>query len=90
MQSNTLTPKNPFEEWEGAIVNDVHSKLNKTRVTKVIDVTSVIDVIEAVKQSKRVGLPIAIAGGRHAMGGQQFATDSILLNMRQLNRIRDF
>src|SRR5262249_17242918 len=31
--------------------------------------------------------PICIAGGRHAMGGQQFATGAVLIDMRPMNRI---
>ena len=74
----------------GTVVNDVHSKLNCTRVAKVIDVERIGDVIEAVQRAKQAGLSIAIAGGRHAMGGQQFATNGVLLNMRGFNRIRHF
>jgi FAD/FMN-containing dehydrogenase len=36
------------------------------------------------------GTSISIAGGRHSMGGQQFGTDSVLLDMRSLNRVIEF
>ncbi|MEM1013425.1 MAG: FAD-binding oxidoreductase, partial [Planctomycetota bacterium] len=35
-----------------------------------------------------LGLPVAICGGRHAMGGQQFAQDGLLLDMTKFNRVR--
>ena len=71
-------------------VNDLHSQLNPTRIAKVVDVKRVDDVIRAVRRAKRNGQSISIAGGRHAMGGQQFGTDTILLDMRGLNRILNF
>ena len=33
---------------------------------------------------------LAICGGRHAMGGQQFAADAVLLDMRQMRRVLAF
>src|SRR6202011_700082 len=30
----------------------------------------------------------SIAGGRHAMGGQQFGTNSLLIDVRKLNRLQ--
>ena len=67
-------------------VNDVHARLNATRVRAVIDVRSVADARAAI-----LGAPtdasIGIAGGRHAMGGQQFVEDGILLDTRGFNRV---
>ena len=72
------------------IVNDIHSKLNETRVSQLIQVETVADVIQAVKSAKANGKSISITSGRHAMGGQQFGTDTILLDLRKLNRITAF
>ena len=34
--------------------------------------------------------PVCVAGGRHAMGAQQFATDAVLIDTRRLDRIVGF
>ena len=67
--------------------NDVHSKLNPTTVSEVISPRSEADVIAAVMCAKEHGKAISICGGRHAMGGQQFGEDTMLLDMRELNSI---
>src|SRR5262249_18166162 len=38
----------------------------------------------------RKGLPISVSGCRHSMGGQQFTTDSICIDTRQLDRMISF
>jgi len=69
-------------------VNDTHSALNRTCISQLIEARTVDDVIRAVQRGRARGTPLAIAGGRHAMGGQQFLTDGSLLDMRRLNRVR--
>ena len=55
----------------GAIrVNDVHSKLNESLVADVVPVDSLAAVRSALARAERESLPVAIAGWRHAMGGQ--------------------
>src|SRR5512138_1382377 len=71
-------------------VNDTHSALNRTRVCRVIEPRTSVDVAAAVAQARRRGEPLAIAGGRHAMGGQQFLSGGALLDMRRLNGVRWF
>ncbi len=68
-------------------VNDVQSQLNSTSVARVVAVDSVASVQAAIHKAERDGLPIAVSGGRHAMGGQQFAENAVLLDLRRLNRI---
>ncbi|MFN2387281.1 MAG: FAD-binding oxidoreductase [Thermoanaerobaculia bacterium] len=70
-----------------AVVNDVHSQLNATRVERVIPVDSVAAVRRAIRDARRRGRSVAISGGRHAMGGQQFAEDALLLDVRPMRRI---
>lgn len=70
----------------GTTLNDIHAKINSTRVATVVDVTSPEDVVEGLDRARRENLPVSIAGGRHAMGGQQFCTDAVHLNMQPLNR----
>ena len=71
-------------------VNDTHSALNRTSVSRVLDPRTVEDVVRVVRRSRSDGRPLAIAGGRHAMGGQQFLSGGTLLDMRRLNRVRSF
>ncbi|HZR27320.1 MAG TPA: FAD-binding oxidoreductase [Terriglobales bacterium] len=42
------------------------------------------------RRARSAGRAIAVAGGRHSMGGQQFAEGSLLIDTRSLNRIRAF
>jgi len=71
-------------------VNDVHSALNSTLVREAIDVRSIGDIRGAVLRARRQGLSLAICGGRHAMGGQQFATDALLLDTRTMRQVLGF
>jgi FAD/FMN-containing dehydrogenase len=71
-------------------VNDKHSEMNTTRVTKVSKPHSVSDISTAIKKAQSSQSRISIAGGRHAMGGQQFLRDSHLLDMTAMNRIIHF
>jgi FAD/FMN-containing dehydrogenase len=71
-------------------VNDTHSALNRTSVARIVEPRWVGDVADAVIQARRRGEALAIAGGRHAMGGQQFLTGGTLLDMRQLSGVRWF
>ena len=41
----------------------------------------------AVTLARAQGKPVCIAGGRHAMGGQQFANGAVLLDTRPMRRI---
>ena len=73
-----------------AVVNDIHSQLNRSEVREVVEVTSVEDVQKVVRRAVTEGLPICIAGGRHAMGGQQFCAGGILIDTRGLDRVLDY
>jgi FAD/FMN-containing dehydrogenase len=72
------------------VVNDIHSQLNETTVREVVTVESLDALVDAVRSARSRSLPVAIAGGRHAMGGQQFCTDGVLLDTRRLGRILGF
>ncbi|MBA2430088.1 MAG: FAD-binding oxidoreductase, partial [Thermoleophilaceae bacterium] len=69
------------------IVNDVHSALNATEVRRVVPVDSLAAIQQAVAAGRREGAQIAIAGGFHAMGGQQFRSGGILLDTRPLDGV---
>jgi FAD/FMN-containing dehydrogenase len=74
----------------GVIVNDVHSRLNPTRVREVVKPASVEAVEEIVRAAHANDHSISVAGGRHAMGGQQFGTDTTLIDMNGLTRVLEF
>ena len=64
----------------GVLVNDVHSQLNPTRVLEIVK-PQTVEALHAVFEHVRSGdQRIAIAGGRHAMGGQQFADNAVLVD----------
>ena len=74
----------------GTFVNDIHSQLNPTRVLEIVPVATSEDLQRAIQRTAAGGHAISIAGGRHAMGAQQFASDSVLLDMTRFNRVRSF
>jgi len=68
-------------------VNDVHSQLNSTGVLEVLQPQSLTEVQEIIRGARKDGKVISVCGGRHAMGGQQFGADTLLLDIRRLNKI---
>ncbi len=70
--------------------NDTHSKLNPTTVKGCLLPHSADEVAEAVAQIASRGESLSVCGGRHAMGGQQFADQSWLLDTRKMDRVLDF
>jgi FAD/FMN-containing dehydrogenase len=82
-----LASSGPFPVQKGVLVNDVQTGLNPTRVASISRPTSVAEVRNLVKDCGKHSRVISISGSRHAAGGQQFATDSVLLDMRAMNRV---
>ena len=72
---------------DAIVLNDAHSALNPTTVARVVRPDSVADVVAAVRAAALEGRGVSVAGSRHAMGGQQFGTDTVHLDMRGMNRI---
>jgi FAD/FMN-containing dehydrogenase len=72
------------------LVNDVHSQLNETRVAAIVKPHNLVELREALATAARSDQTISIAGGRHAMGGQQFGTGSLLVDTRALDRVLSF
>src|SRR5882762_5972049 len=72
---------------EPILVNDIHSQLNSTRVLKILQPRSLEDVQNIVRGARRDRKVISVAGGRHAMGGQQFGVDTLLIDIRKLSRV---
>lgn len=69
------------------IVNDLHSRLNATAVARVATPQSVRELQQVVCDAAADGLRISVAGGRHSMGGQPFATGGVLLDMCAMSQV---
>lgn len=70
--------------------NDIHSQRNRTRVRELLAPRDLDELVAIVRRAAQTRTPISVSGCRHAMGGQQFATDSICLDTRQLARVVSF
>jgi len=72
---------------ECILVNDVHSQLNPTQVLGISQPRSLEDVQKLVGAARKSRKVVSIAGGRHAMGGQQFGGETLLIDIRKLSRV---
>lgn len=75
---------------KGIVVNDVQSRLNPTRVEKIIAVESLAELQRSIQSAASRGARVSMCGGRHAMGAQQFLTDGLLLDTTRLARVLNF
>jgi len=75
---------------ERELVNDKHSRLNPTIVKKRMSPNSVSQLVDGLKTAHTNGDHISVAGGRHAMGGQQFLQSGVLLDMTGMKNILNF
>jgi FAD/FMN-containing dehydrogenase len=85
-----MSSQRPHLTGAGMRVNDIHSQLNETVVADVIPVDSLEAIRQVIVRSRAESLPIAVSGGRHAMGGQQFCSGGLLLDTRPLGRVLTF
>jgi len=72
------------------VCNDIHSQLNATTIRGRCAPTTLEQAATFVQQVRSRGEFMSVCGARHAMGGQQFATNGWLLDMRSMNRVIDF
>jgi FAD/FMN-containing dehydrogenase len=72
------------------ILNDVHSRLNPTAVSRVVPVRSRSDVQAVVLAARERGEVLSVAGGRHAMGGQQFGAGTVHLDTSAMGQVLSF
>jgi FAD/FMN-containing dehydrogenase len=68
-------------------VNDVHSQLNATHVARVERPATLDMLLSIIKTARVEGSKLSVAGGRHAMGGQQFAPGTTHIDMTALDRV---
>jgi len=71
----------------GISVNDLHSELNPTTMAEAMAVDSLESIGHGITRARRAGIPVAVAGGRYAMGGQQFCSGGLLLDTRPMRRV---
>ena len=90
LKASSMLALQPQVAETGPVVNDIHSQLNATRVREVVTIRSASDLQRALRRAETAGQAVSIAGGRHAMGAQQFAEGSIMLDLTSLNRVRSF
>jgi FAD/FMN-containing dehydrogenase len=88
--ANRTTPAHDHPPPPGVVVNDVHSRLNPTVVDRVVGVRSTDDARAAILAAGAAGKAICVSGGRHAMGGQQFAQGGVLLDTQSYRGVRHF
>jgi FAD/FMN-containing dehydrogenase len=92
--SSTVDPRpvhlDPLPTSGGIRVNDLHSRLNPTVVDRIVDVRSAAHARAAILAAAAEGKVICVSGGRHAMGGQQFAQGGVLLDTRHYGAVRAF
>lgn len=79
-----------FKPSEKTLVNDVHAQINPTWVKRVVEPVSLTSLQEIVRDARRHRDAVCVAGGRHAMGAQQFASNAVLVDTTKLNRILNF
>ena len=72
------------------VLNDLHSRLNPTLVDSLHHPKSTYEVLTLIKQAKNQGKSISISGGQHSMGGQQYGTGTMHLNMSEMNDVLRF
>ncbi|NQZ02754.1 MAG: FAD-binding oxidoreductase [Bdellovibrionales bacterium] len=71
----------------GGTLNDIHSKLNETEVERITQPQDEQDIADAIRFAKSQGLKVSISGGKHSMGGQQFGTGNLHMDMSAFNQI---
>jgi FAD/FMN-containing dehydrogenase len=68
-------------------VNDIHSQLNETRVHSIQRPHSINALRAAIRVAGAECRHLSVAGGRHAMGGQQFVSGGVVLDMNGLTQV---
>jgi FAD/FMN-containing dehydrogenase len=64
--------------------------MNRTRVRALLTPGTQDELAQAIRRATRDRMAVSVSGCRHSMGGQQFATDSICIDTRQLANVVAF
>lgn len=86
----SLSSSTADSEKNAIWVNDIHSQLNRTPISRLINIFSLPQLQKEVRTCLLQKQVICLAGGRHAMGGQQFASNAVLFDLSQLDQVLDF
>src|SRR3954454_10395203 len=71
-------------------LNDVHSQLNRTRVTTLLRPRTETELLDAIRANATKHISSSVCGSRHSMGGQQFLSNGLCIDTRLMSRIRRF
>ena len=74
---------------DAMILNDAQAALNPTRVSRVERPDGPDEVSRLIQSAADEETAISISGARHSMGGQQFGTDTVHLDMRGMDGVLD-
>jgi FAD/FMN-containing dehydrogenase len=74
----------------GVLVNDIQTESNPTYVSSVVSVRTNEDLAREIAGAHEKGLRVSTCGARHASGGQEFGSGTVLLDTRSLNRVLGF
>jgi FAD/FMN-containing dehydrogenase len=86
-----LIPKKFLESARvGVRLNDIHSKLNPAVVKEIHMPSSTQHLVEVVRYASSENYSVSISGGKHAMGGQQFGSNTVHVGMKDMNAILSF
>lgn len=69
------------------VLNDIHSELNASEAVEVVSIDSLQAIRDGLSLARARKLPIAVMGGRGAMGGQQFCHGGLVFDTRKLDRV---
>lgn len=75
----------PFSQLGGTI-NDV-SGVDRTSIYGILRIESEDELRNTLHFARQQKLTVSIAGAKHSMGGQEFATDALVLDMRGFNQV---
>ncbi len=74
----------------GHLVNDIHSRLNPTEIRDIEQVETAESIQDVIRHARNRGSVVCVAGGRHAMGAQQYRQNATLIDTSQLKRVLSF
>lgn len=72
------------------LVNDMHSRLNPTVIKSLLKPGNALELQAIINRARLSGDKISVAGGRHAMGGQQFLQNGLLIDTSAMNKVLNF
>ncbi|MEM0967321.1 MAG: FAD-binding oxidoreductase [Verrucomicrobiota bacterium] len=68
-------------------INDVHSQLNSTEVLAIKKPSTIQQLSRILSETTASGEQVSLCGSRHSMGGQQFGSRTVLIDVCSLNRV---